>query len=130
MAATTVRAAGTLVSAVISVAVVLLVATPALHLPIDVLHIGWPLLLVACVCGVVATLSLGVTVVVLLLGARDSHGHGEIIAQTLYIVSGAILPIAVLPGPLAAPCSAPMRLGCSPSSATGRCCSGCCSPPR
>lgn len=96
------RAAGTLVSAVVSVAAVLLVATPALHLPIDVLHVDWPLLLGACLCGVVVTLSLGVTVAVLLLGARDSHGQGEIIAQTLYIVSGAIFPIAILPGPLAA----------------------------
>ena len=96
------RAAGTLVSAVVSVALVLLVATPALHLPIDARHIGWPLLLAACLCGVVATLSLGITVAVLLLGARDSHGQGELIAQTLYIVSGAIFPIAILPGPLAA----------------------------
>ncbi len=95
------RAAAQLASAVFSVVVVLLVATPALHLPIDPLHIRWLPLVAACICAVVATISAGVAVAVLLLGARDSHGHGEIIASTLYIVSGAIFPIAILPGPLA-----------------------------
>jgi ABC-2 type transport system permease protein len=96
------RAAAQLATALVSATAVLLVATPALHLPIDPLHIGWPLLVAACLCAVVATVSLGVGVAVLLLGARDSHGRGEIIASTLYLVSGAIFPISILPGALAA----------------------------
>jgi ABC-2 type transport system permease protein len=36
-----------------------------------------------------------------LLAGRDTHGYGEIMAQFLYLFSGAIFPISVLPGPVA-----------------------------
>jgi len=38
---------------------------------------------------------------VLLLQARDAHGYGELGSGVLYVISGAIFPISVLPGVLA-----------------------------
>jgi ABC-2 type transport system permease protein len=86
----------------VSAAVVLVLATVALGLPIDPLHVNYLLLLVACVVAMAAIVSIAIAYGLILLGARDSHGYGEIAAQVLYIISGAIFPLVVLPGPLAA----------------------------
>jgi len=94
------RAASQLGSALASVAVVLLMAAPLLHLHLNPRDVDWPLLLVATLLGAVAVMSLAMACSVLLLGAHDSYGYGEIIASCLYIIGGAIFPIAVLPGAL------------------------------
>jgi ABC-2 type transport system permease protein len=85
----------------VSAIVVLVLATVALGLPISLLRINYLLLLVSCVLATAAVIAIALAYGLLLLGARDSHGYGEIAAQVLYIVSGAIFPIAILPGPLA-----------------------------
>ena len=90
----------------ISAVIVLALATVALQLPIDPLHVNYPLLLLASTIAMAAVMGIALTYGLLLLAARDSHGYGEIGAQVLYIVSGAIFPIAVLPHPLAAAASA------------------------
>ena len=81
----------------ISAAIVLALASVALQLPIDPLQVNYVLLLLASAIAMAAVMGLALTYGLLLLGARDSHGYGEIGAQVLYIVSGAIFPIAVLP---------------------------------
>ena len=95
------RGAAHLLSALVSVVLVLAIATPLLHLPLTITDVDWPLLLAACVLAFATVLALGMAVSVLLLGARDSYRYGEIIASTLYVVSGAIFPISVLPGAIA-----------------------------
>jgi ABC-2 type transport system permease protein len=82
-------------SAVASAAIVLVVATIALGLPIDPLRVNYLLLLASSALALVAVIGL------LLLQARDTHGYGELGASVLYVVSGAIFPISVLPGILA-----------------------------
>jgi ABC-2 type transport system permease protein len=86
----------------ISAVIVLALATVALGLPIDPLRVDYLMLLLATMIAMAAVLGLALTYGLLLLAARDSHGYGEIGAQVLYIASGAIFPIGILPHPLAA----------------------------
>jgi len=95
------RATSKLASASASVFIVLVVGTFALGLPINALAIDYPLLVVACLLAFVAIMAFSVTLSMVLLAGRDSHGYGEIMAQFLYLFSGAIFPISLLPGPLA-----------------------------
>ena len=96
------RALPRLVAALVSIVIVLVVATLALHLPIDPLRIDYPLLLVACLVAALTIIGMGAAYGVLLLMARESYGFAEVGSQSIYLLSGAIFPISVLPGPLAA----------------------------
>jgi ABC-2 type transport system permease protein len=88
-------------SAVASALIVLVVATLALRLPIDLLHINYALLLGATVVALLAVIGIAMAYGMVLLHARDAHGYGELGAEVLYVISGAIFPISVLPGLLA-----------------------------
>ena len=88
-------------SAAAAVALVLVIGTVFLRLPIDPLRIDYPLLVASCLLTLVAALAFGVLFSLLLLAGRNSYGYGEISAQVLYIFSGAIFPISVLPRPIA-----------------------------
>lgn len=89
-------------NAAAAVAIVLVIGTVALRLPIDPLRIDYPLLAAACLLALIAVLAFGVLFSMLLLAGRNTYGYGEISAQVLYIFSGAIFPISVLPRPIAA----------------------------
>jgi ABC-2 type transport system permease protein len=95
------RGLAQLATAVASAAIVLVVATVALRLPIDPLSVNYPLLLAASFLAMLAVIAMAMAYGLLLLLARDSHGYGDIGASVLYVVSGAIFPISVLPGILA-----------------------------
>jgi ABC-2 type transport system permease protein len=95
------RASSKLTSAAASVVIVLVVATVGLRLPINPLQIDYGLLAVACLLAFVAVMAFSIALSMVLLAGRDAYGYGEIMAQVLYIFSGAIFPISVLPGPLA-----------------------------
>jgi ABC-2 type transport system permease protein len=95
------RASSKLVSAAASVVIVLVVGTLALHLDIDPLGINYLLLAAACLLAFVSVIAFAITLSMVLLAGRDTHGYGEIMAQFLYLFSGAIFPISVLPGPIA-----------------------------
>jgi ABC-2 type transport system permease protein len=90
------------VTSTASVAVVLLLATPLLHLPVSFATLNLPLLLLAMLLATVVVMVLAIAYGVLLLGLRDSYGYGELLGQMLYIISGAIFPLTVLPGALRA----------------------------
>lgn len=95
------RASSKLTSAAASVLIVLVVATVGLRLPIDPLRVDYGLLAIACLLAFVALMAFSIALSMVLLAGRDAYGYGEIMAQVLYIFSGAIFPISVLPGPLA-----------------------------
>ncbi|GAC1656020.1 MAG: hypothetical protein NVS9B1_10390 [Candidatus Dormibacteraceae bacterium] len=95
------RAASKLSSALASVLIVLVVATVGLRLPINPLNVDYPLLAAACILAVVSVMAFSIALSMVLLAGRDAYGYGEIMAQVLYIFSGAIFPISVLPAPLA-----------------------------
>ena len=96
------RAIAQLAGAGASAIIVLGLATITLHLPINLLRVNWPLLVLACLLALAAIVAVGMAFTFLLLAGRDSHGYGEIGAGVLYVISGAIFPIGILPGPLAA----------------------------
>src|SRR5205807_367590 len=95
------RASSKLTSAAASVVIVLVVATVGLRLPINPLQVNYGLLAVAGLLAFVAVMAFSIALSMILLAGRDAYGYGEIMAQVLYIFSGAIFPISVLPGPLA-----------------------------
>ncbi len=95
------RGLAQLASAVASALIVLVVATIALSLPINPLRVNYPVLLAASSLALVAVIGLAMAFGVLLLQARDAHGYGELGSGVLYVISGAIFPISVLPGVLA-----------------------------
>ncbi|TMC13554.1 MAG: hypothetical protein E6J29_06400 [Chloroflexi bacterium] len=95
------RASSKLTSAAASVLIVLVVATVGLRLPISPLEVNYGLLAIACLLAFIAVMAFSIALSMILLAGRDAYGYGEIMAQVLYLFSGAIFPIAVLPGPLA-----------------------------
>jgi ABC-2 type transport system permease protein len=95
------RATSKLASAAAAVVVVLVVGSLALHLDINPAQINYPLLAVACALAFVSVIAFAITLSMALLAGRDTNGYGEIMAQFLYLFSGAIFPISVLPGPIA-----------------------------
>jgi ABC-2 type transport system permease protein len=95
------RGLAQLASAVASAVIVLVVATIALGLPIDPLRVNYPLLLASSLLALLAVIGMAMAFGLLLLQARDAHGYGELGSSVLYVVSGAIFPISVLPGILA-----------------------------
>jgi ABC-2 type transport system permease protein len=95
------RATSKLASAAASVVVVLVVGTVALKLDISPLRIDYAVLVLACLLAFVSVVAFAVTLSMVLLAGRDTHGYGEIMASFLYLFSGAIFPISVLPGPIA-----------------------------
>ena len=95
------RASSKLTSAAASVVILLVVATLGLRLPINPLAVNYPLLAIACLLAFISLMTFSITLSLILLAGRDAYGYGEMMAQVLYIFSGAIFPISVLPGPLA-----------------------------
>jgi ABC-2 type transport system permease protein len=95
------RGLAQLASAVASAIIVLVVATIALGLPINPLHVKYPMLLAGSLLALTAVIAMAMAYGLLLLRAIDSHGYGELGAEVLYVISGAIFPITVLPGFLA-----------------------------
>jgi ABC-2 type transport system permease protein len=95
------RGLAQLASAVASAVIVLVVATVALRLPIDPLHINYSVLLAASFLALLAVIGMAMAFGLLLLQAVDAHGYGELGSGVLYVISGAIFPITVLPGILA-----------------------------
>ncbi|MFN2483348.1 MAG: ABC transporter permease [Candidatus Limnocylindria bacterium] len=69
-----------------------------LGVEVDPLAVRWPMLAFSMVVGVVAILALGVALAGIVLQMRqESWSYPEAVAGTLYLLSGAVFPIDVLP---------------------------------
>lgn len=92
------RGAARLIVGSISVFIVILVGALVFHLPLYVASIDWPLFIVSTFLGVVSLACVG-----LMLGgvtmsmARHFWAVGEAVAAALYLFTGAIFPLDVLP---------------------------------
>jgi len=74
-----------------------------LGVPFDPFAIDWPVLLVTIAIGLVATLGLGLFMGAVCLQTRqESWSYPEAFAGALFLFSGAVFPIAILPQPLQA----------------------------
>ncbi len=78
--------------------ITLAVGVVALGVPIDVGHIDWPMLVAVMVAGLVTIVAVGMLLAAICLQTRqESWSYPEAAAGALFLVSGAVFPLAVLP---------------------------------
>jgi len=83
--------------------ITLAVGVLALGVPFDPGIVNWPLLIVVMAIGVASIIAVGVLMAAVCIQSRqESWSYPEAAAGALFLVSGAVFPIAVLPGPLQA----------------------------
>jgi ABC-2 type transport system permease protein len=74
-----------------------------LDVPFDPLRIDWPMLVLAIAGGLAVTLALGLFMAGVCLQTRqESWSYPEAFAGALFLVSGSVFPVAILPAPLQA----------------------------
>ena len=81
-----------------SVLIIMIVGVAFLHIPFNAAQIDWPLLLISLVVGIIMLAMLGLLLAgVTLRMAQYSFNKGDSVAGALYLFSGAIFPLSVLP---------------------------------
>jgi ABC-2 type transport system permease protein len=83
-----------------SIAVIITITAGALflHVPLDVTQVNWPLLFLSLFMGIAMLAMMGLLLAgVTLLIVRHEGFLGEAVAAALYIFSGAVFPLEVLP---------------------------------
>lgn len=83
--------------------ITLAIGVVALGVPFDVAVIDWPLLIISMVLGVIAIIALAILLAAVCIQTRlEAWSYPEAAAGALFLVSGAVFPIAVLPAPVQA----------------------------
>jgi ABC-2 type transport system permease protein len=84
-------------------AITLAVGVVVLGVPFDVSRIDWPLLLAVMVLGVGSILAIGLLLAAICMQTRqESWSYPEAAAGALFLISGVVFPLSVLPGPVQA----------------------------
>ena len=79
-------------------AITLAVGVLALGVPFDLARVDWPMLLVVMVLGVAAILAIGLMLAAVCMQTRqESWSYPEAAAGALFLVSGVVFPLTVLP---------------------------------
>lgn len=92
------RGSAQLASASAAALITLVAGVVFLGVPIDPLRIDYPLLIFSFILGMIGTAAIGIAVAGISLNiSRESWGFSEGVAGTLFLLCGAIFPIAVLP---------------------------------
>jgi ABC-2 type transport system permease protein len=82
----------------ISILIIMLVGVAFLHLSFDITMVDWPLFLVTLVVGILMMAMLGLILAgVTLMLAQHQYEVGDVMASGLFLFSGAIFPLEVLP---------------------------------
>lgn len=83
------------------VVITLVVGVVALGVPFDVGVVDWPLLVASTVLGLGAIVALGLLMAGVCIQTRqESWSYPEAFAGALFLVTGAVFPLAVLPAPV------------------------------
>jgi ABC-2 type transport system permease protein len=83
--------------------ITLVVGVLVLGVSFDPGRVDWPVLIVATVLGLLSIVSLGLFMAAVCLQTRqESWSYPDAFAGALYLVSGAVFPLAVLPSPVQA----------------------------
>jgi ABC-2 type transport system permease protein len=81
--------------------IVIAVGVVFLGVPFDVASVDWPLLVVSMGLGATAIVAIGVMMAAVCLQTRhDAWRYPEAVAGALFLLVGAVFPLAVLPAPL------------------------------
>ncbi len=81
-----------------SIIIIMLVGVAFLHLSFDITKVDWPLFLVSLVVGIFMMAMLGLILAgITLMLAQHQYAIGDAVAGGLYLFSGAIFPLEVLP---------------------------------
>jgi ABC-2 type transport system permease protein len=92
------RGVARFITATVSVFITILAGVIFLHLPLDLALVDWPTFLAALAVGVVMLAAMGLLLAgVTLLTAHHVWFLGEAVAGSLYLFSGAVFPLEVLP---------------------------------
>ena len=92
------RAASRLAAGAMGTLVALVFAVLVLGLRIDLAAVSWPLLVVCLVMGVVPILAIGVLLAAICLQTRqESWSYPDAFAGALFLITGVVFPLAVLP---------------------------------
>ncbi len=84
-------------------AITLAVGVIALGVAFDPGRIDWPLLVIVNIAGLAAIVALGVRLAATVIQTRqESWSYPEAVAGALFLLTGAVFPLAVLPGPVQA----------------------------
>jgi ABC-2 type transport system permease protein len=82
-------------------AITLAIGVVALGVPFDAARIDWPLLILVMVLGLAAIVAIGIILAAICLQTRqEAWSYPEAVAGAMFLVSGAIFPLSVLPAPL------------------------------
>ncbi len=83
--------------------ITLAVGVVVLGVPFDIARVDWALFLVASALGLVAITAIGILLAAVCIQTRqESWSYPEAAAGALFLVSGAVFPLAVLPAPVQA----------------------------
>lgn len=97
------RGSARLVTGLMGTFVAILFAVALLGLRIDPAVVDWPLLAVAMVLGLPPVLALGIVLAAVCLQTRqESWNYPDAFSGAMFLVSGVVFPLAVLPDPLQA----------------------------
>jgi ABC-2 type transport system permease protein len=82
-------------------AITLVVGVVFLNVPFDLGRIDWPLLVVVMILGVTSILAIGLMLAAICMQTRqESWSYPEAAAGALFLVSGVVFPLSVLPLPV------------------------------
>ncbi|HEY7590030.1 MAG TPA: ABC transporter permease [Candidatus Limnocylindrales bacterium] len=77
------------------------VGIAALGVPFDPARIHWPLLVAVMVLGLFTVVAIGVTMAAVCIQTRqEAWSYPEALAGALFLLTGAVFPLSVLPGPV------------------------------
>ena len=83
------------------VVITLVIGVVVLGVPFDVARVDWPLLVIVSALGLASIIALGLLMAGVCIQTRqESWSYPEAFAGALFLVTGAVFPLIVLPGPV------------------------------
>jgi ABC-2 type transport system permease protein len=83
--------------------ITLAIGVVLLGVPFDPFTVNWPLLVLVMAAGIVSIVAIGILLAAICLQTRqEAWSYPEAVAGALFLVSGAVFPLSVLPAPIQA----------------------------